>query len=44
MLDYLCDGDVLFVSTIDRLGRDAIDVQKTISHLLLKGVKVNAVA
>lgn len=30
MLDYVRDGDVIHVYAVDRLGRDAIDVQSTI--------------
>jgi putative DNA-invertase from lambdoid prophage Rac len=40
MLDYVRDGDTIHVYAVDRLGRDAIDVQTTIRSLLLKGVTV----
>ncbi|WP_082564828.1 recombinase family protein [Acidovorax sp. Root568] len=35
---YIRRGDVLHVYAIDRLGRDAIDVQSTVRALLAKGV------
>jgi len=38
MLDYVRKGDTLFVYAVDRLGRDAIDVQTTVRDLLAKGV------
>ncbi|WP_256078016.1 recombinase family protein [Massilia sp. YIM B04103] len=37
MLNYIREGDTLHVYAIDRLGRDAIDVQTTIKALLAKG-------
>jgi putative DNA-invertase from lambdoid prophage Rac len=40
MLDYVREGDTIHVYAVDRLGRDAIDVQTTIRALLLKGVTV----
>jgi putative DNA-invertase from lambdoid prophage Rac len=40
LLDYVRDGDTLHVYAVDRLGRDAIDVQTTIRTLLKKGVTV----
>lgn len=41
LLAYIREGDELFVYAIDRLGRDAIDVQATVRSLLDKGVTVN---
>ncbi|MGJ7915454.1 recombinase family protein [Massilia sp. LXY-6] len=41
MLDYVREGDVIHVYAVDRLGRDAIDVQTTIRALLAKGVTVD---
>jgi len=41
LLDYIRDGDTLYVYAVDRLGRDALDVQSTIRALLSKGVTVN---
>lgn len=41
MLSYVREGDTLHVYAIDRLGRDAIDVQQTVKVLRAKGVKVD---
>lgn len=41
LLDYVREGDVLHVYAVDRLGRDALDVQATVRDLLAKGVAVN---
>ncbi|MFK0571707.1 recombinase family protein [Endozoicomonas sp.] len=41
MLNYVRDGDTLITVDIDRLGRDAIDVQQTIAKL--KGMGVNII-
>lgn len=41
MLDYVREGDCIHVYAVDRLGRDAIDVQTTIRALLAKGVTVD---
>lgn len=38
MMKYIRKGDTLHVYAVDRLGRDAIDVQTTIRALLKKGV------
>jgi len=38
LLTYLRSGDTVHVYAVDRLGRDAIDVQTTIRALLKKGV------
>lgn len=38
MLAYVREGDTLHVFAIDRLGRDAIDIQHTVRLLLDKGV------
>lgn len=40
LLDYIREGDVLHVYAVDRLGRDAIDIQSTIRALIDKGVTV----
>lgn len=40
MLAYVREGDSLHVAAIDRLGRDAIDVQQTVRSLRDKGVIV----
>lgn len=41
LLSYLREGDELCVYAIDRLGRDALDVQATVRLLLDKGITVN---
>ncbi len=41
LLSFVREGDTVFVYAVDRLGRDAIDVQTTIRTLLSKGVQVN---
>ena len=41
MLNYVREGDVLYVYAVDRLGRDAIDVQTNVRALMMKGVVVN---
>ena len=38
LLGYLREGDTLHVAAVDRLGRDALDVQSTVRSLLSKGV------
>jgi putative DNA-invertase from lambdoid prophage Rac len=40
LLKHVREGDTLHVYAVDRLGRDAIDVQQTIRNLLQEGVKV----
>jgi len=40
MMSYVRTGDTIHVYAVDRLGRDAIDVQTTIRALLLKGVTI----
>ena len=41
MMNYVREGDTLHVFAVDRLGRDAIDVQLTIKALLARGVTVH---
>jgi putative DNA-invertase from lambdoid prophage Rac len=41
LLDFVREGDTVFVSAVDRLGRDAIDVQTTVKALLKEGVSVD---
>jgi putative DNA-invertase from lambdoid prophage Rac len=41
LLAYIREGDVLHVYAVDRLGRDAIDVQMTVRALLARGVEVD---
>jgi putative DNA-invertase from lambdoid prophage Rac len=40
LLEYIREGDTLHVYAVDRLGRDAIDVQTTIRDLIARGVVV----
>ena len=40
LLRYIRKGDTLCVYAIDRLGRDALDVQAMVRHLLDKGVTI----
>lgn len=40
LLEYIRAGDTLHVYAVDRLGRDALDVQSTIRKLIAKGVAV----
>ena len=39
-LEYVREGDTLFVAAVDRLGRDAIDIQRTVRRLMDKDVAV----
>jgi putative DNA-invertase from lambdoid prophage Rac len=41
LLDFIREGDTLHVYAVDRLGRDALDVQVTVRLLLSKGVEVH---
>jgi len=41
LFSYIRKGDTLFVCSIDRLGRDALDIQSTVRALLGKGVSVD---
>ena len=41
LLAYARSGDTIYVTSIDRLGRDAIDVQQTVRQLIDKGVTVD---
>ena len=40
LLAYIRKGDTLHVFAVDRLGRDALDVQSTVRELLKRGVAV----
>lgn len=40
LLKYVREGDTLHVYAVDRLGRDALDVQATVRELLRRGVAV----
>jgi putative DNA-invertase from lambdoid prophage Rac len=41
LLRYIRSGDTLHVYAVDRLGRDAIDVQSTVRDLIKRGVTVD---
>lgn len=41
LLAYIREGDTLFVYAVDRLGRDALDVQATVRSLIDRGVSVH---
>jgi putative DNA-invertase from lambdoid prophage Rac len=41
LLKYIRKGDTLYVYAVDRLGRDALDVQSTVRDLLKKGISVH---
>lgn len=41
LLNYVREGDTISVYAVDRLGRDALDVQSTVRGLLEKGVTVD---
>lgn len=41
LLDYVREGDTVCVYAIDRLGRDAIDVQSTVRAFMDKGVTLD---
>ena len=41
LLKYIRKGDTLFVYAVDRLGRDAIDIQTTVRDLLRRGIAVH---
>lgn len=44
LLDKMEQGDVLIVTKLDRLGRDAIDVSQTVAKLEKSGIKVHCLA
>jgi len=44
LFDKLEDGDVLVVTKMDRLGRNAMDVRATVESLAAMGVRVNCLA
>lgn len=44
LVDRLEDGDVLVVTKLDRLGRNAMDVRATIEELAKEGVRVHCLA
>ncbi len=44
LMDRLEDGDVLIVTKLDRLGRNAMDVRATVEALAASGVRVHCLA
>ncbi|WP_395701014.1 recombinase family protein [Aquabacterium sp.] len=44
LLDKIRDGETLIVSKLDRLGRDAIDVQQCVRHLADRDIRVVVLA
>ena len=44
LVDRLEDGDVLIVTKLDRLGRNAMDVRATVERLAADGVRVHCLA
>jgi putative DNA-invertase from lambdoid prophage Rac len=44
LLDKMEKGDVLVVTKLDRLGRDAIDVSSTVNNLEKMGIRVHCLA
>ncbi|MCR5943927.1 recombinase family protein [Ochrobactrum sp. XJ1] len=44
LMDRLEEGDVLIVTKLDRLGRDALDVTNTVKQLAQMGVRVHCLA
>ncbi|OIN33862.1 resolvase [Salmonella enterica subsp. enterica serovar Sarajane] len=44
LLDRLESGDVLIVTKLDRLGRNAMDIRKTVEQLTESGIRVHCLA
>ena len=44
LVDRLEESDILVVTKLDRLGRNAMDVRKTVDHLAELGIKVHCLA
>lgn len=44
LLDRFETGDVLIVTKLDRLGRNAMDVRATVEHLEMMGIRVHCLA
>ncbi|EKA3906759.1 recombinase family protein [Escherichia coli] len=44
LLDHLESGDVLIVTKLDRLGRNAMDIRKTVEQLTESGIRVHCLA
>lgn len=43
LMNYVRDGDTVYLYAIDRLGRDALDIQTVIRSLIARGVTVDVV-
>lgn len=41
LLEYARDGDIVYLAAVDRLGRDALDVQSTVRALIERGVTID---
>jgi putative DNA-invertase from lambdoid prophage Rac len=44
LLERMESGDVLIVTKLDRLGRNAMDVRQTVEHLEVTGIRVHCLA
>lgn len=44
LLERMESGDVLIVTKLDRLGRNAMDVRQTVEHLASTGIRVHCLA
>lgn len=44
LLDRMENGDVLIVTKLDRLGRDAMDVRKTVEQLAASDIRIHCLA
>ncbi|SNB66315.1 MULTISPECIES: recombinase family protein [unclassified Pseudomonas] len=44
LLERMEKGDVLIVTKLDRLGRNAMDVRQTVEHLAINGIRVHCLA
>lgn len=44
LLDKMEQGDVLVVTKLDRLGRDAVDMESTFADLELRGISIHCIA
>ncbi|SUI47287.1 DNA-invertase [Salmonella enterica subsp. indica] len=44
LLDRIENGDVLIVTKLDRLGRNAMDVRKTVEQLAASGIRVHCLS
>ena len=44
LLERMESGDVLIVTKLDRLGRNAMDVRQTVEHLASSGIRVHCLA